>query len=270
MDKIIGSVNSHIQIPKSVLEGFSTSKHILNDKGFYEAHKVIFQMDMEGKICEKDIKETNTQFGYFEDIIEKEVLSTIETSFGNIKAKAIKVIKNIEQGKCLDILITEKELSAVKKYCSLCYVRSENFVQQVQRKSIMKDFIANEPQNTVIYVYLQYPEIVDSLFNNLDLFVIKNASPINLLLPQCGMIMRQNSTTKEISVFIPISAKICLMLSSGQNLKFVSLMDKDFVGKLNKFLIESEFNNNHKAIYAKNKSDLEHYKDYLLSLHYID
>lgn len=266
MDKIQGHFKSHIQIPKSVLEGFSTSKKIVNDKGFTETPNMIFAMDMEGNISEINIKDANTAFGYYEDVIESKVLPTFETAFGDVKSNIVRFIKDIDKNKSTQITLSDSDLIAIKKYCALCFVRSQNFAQNVQEKSIFGDLIANEPQNAVMYVYLNHPEIIDFLFANLNFFILKNQSEINLLLPQSGLTIRQNSTTNAISVFIPITDRICLMLSSVTNHEKLAAMDDNFVDKLNRYMIESEYGNNHKAIFAKQKSDLERYQDHLLSL----
>lgn len=266
MAKIQGHFKSHIQMPKSVLEGFSTLNKVANDKGYYETRNIVFAMDMDGNISEINIKDANTLFGYYEDIIESKILPAFETAFGDVKANIVRFIKDIDKNKSTQITLADSDLVAIKKYCALCFVRSQNFVQNVQEKSILSDMLANEPQNAVMYIYMQHPEIIDFLFAPLNFFILKNQSEINLLLPQSGLTIRQSSTTGALSVFIPITDRICLMLSSATNHDKLAAMNDGFVDKLNKYMIESEYVNNHKTIFAKQKSDLERYQSHLLSL----
>lgn len=267
MDKIQGSVKSHIQIPKSVLEGFSTKQKITNEQGLSESINVVYLMDMDGNISEQNIKDANTQFGYYEDPIEKGYLPIIESAFGEIKAKIKQAVKHRQSG-AVDITLTDEDILAVKKYCALCMVRSEKFVETINSKSLFIDMIANEPQNTVIYQYARNPEVVDKFFSAHNLSFLTNDTKINLILPQHGIMILGKEQKTKYDVFVPVAPNLVLLLIEDDvmdnALWKVGRLSAEEVDKLNKFAIDIEFNNNHKAIYAKSKQDLERYRAWLL------
>ncbi len=267
MDKIQGHFKSHIQIPKSVLEGFSTSKKIVNDKGFTETPKTIFAMDMEGNISEQNIKDANTRFGYFEDPIEKEYLPIIESAFGDIKKKIKQVIKN-KNSADVEITLTEENILAVKKYCALCTVRSEKFVEDIKQKSIFLDMLGNAPQNVALYQYARHPEIIDKWFSSLNLSFLTNDTKSNLILPQCGILILDKEQKSKYDVIIPVAPNLGFLLTEDDvmdnALWKVGRLSIEEIDKLNKFAIDIEFQYNHKAIYAKTMQDLEKYRTWLL------
>lgn len=59
-------------------------------------------------------------------------------------------------------IITSKDLTTIRKYCALCIIRSELFVDAVRRHSDYIDLIANEPQNIVAGAYFDESEIIDN------------------------------------------------------------------------------------------------------------
>ena len=177
--EIKGTKDSHIQIPKSLLKPFSTPVSIVNSLGFKETPDMVFKMDMDGTISQENIKETNTEFGYYEDIIETSLLKSIEDAFGNFKADLLKSVKAN-----LPPVFSPSDILIVKKYCSLCLIRSQSFVSDIKNKSVFIDFLANAPQNVVVYEYFKNPSLVDNYIPGDSISYIKNETDINYVLPQ--------------------------------------------------------------------------------------
>lgn len=262
--KIKGTKDSHIQIPKSLLKPFSTPVSIVNALGLKETPDMVFKMDMEGNISQESIKEANTEFGYYEDIIETSLLKSIEDEFGDFKADLLKSVK----ANALPVF-SPSNITIVQKFCSLCLIRSQSFVNDIKKKSLFIDFIANAPQNAVVYQYFKDPTLVDKFILGDNISYIKNETNVNYILPQFYAIgMKQKDHT--VDYFIPISPKVLVRLTSAKMIigdqLIVGRMRESDVDNLNKFAIKQEFLNNHRAIYAKEKEDLERYVHFIKSL----
>lgn len=262
MSKIKGYSNSHIQIPKGVLKGFSFSKGFINKLGKPERNNYVFCLKNANlNVEEISIDEANTEFGYYENEIE-EAFCKYESDFVN-------AIKNIK--KSLKILkkqgyeYIEKDVLAIKKYCSLCWVRSPKLVDGVYKKSALIELLANSPQNVVAYKYLNDSNIVDIYFNNLNFTIIENNTAINYILPQMGILVLGDLSLTNYNVYIPITAKLMILLTTEktvfENKLVIRTMTEEMVDKFNKKCIEVEFNNNEGILYAKNEQDILRYKE---------
>ena len=261
---IKGTKDSHIQIPKSLLKAFSSPVSIENSLGLKETPNMIFKMDMEGNITQERIKDTNTEFGYYEDFIETTLLKSVEDAFGDFKARLMKSIKANKLP-----IFTLDDVVVVQKFCSLCLIRSPSFVKDFTQKSVFIDFIANAPQNAVIYQYFKNPKHIDKYILGDNISYVKNETSINYVLPQFYAIgIRQKDNT--IDYFIPITPKVLVRLTSAKTIigkqLIIGLMRESDVDNLNKYAIQQELLHNHIAIYAKEKGDLEKYVSIIKTL----
>lgn len=264
--KIKGSINSHIQLPKSVLKGFSFKEKSLNDRKKPESKSYIYCMDMNGKISKVDIKDANTEFGYYEDCVET-IFSDIESRWGEIRKGIIESLKNKEWDRVV-LKLPKDTLDVIKKYFALCVIRSENLAKEVQRKSVFMSFLENSPANTVVYTYMQEPEIVDKLVENKD-FSVMIAPQERLVLPQSGFYAVKKDSNFDI--MIPISPQYVINLThdnvydENKNRVFYKMQESD-LEQLNKHAIMFEVRHNQRAIYSRDESILAQYKEYMLKL----
>lgn len=265
--EIHGKVNSHIQLPKSVLKAFSFLKNEINKNGLPEKHNYVYCLDMDGKISVIDIKEANTGFGYYEEKVEQ-ILSETESAFGEVKEKINSAIKNCT-GDTIKLNLPNNAEIVVKKYCSFCIVRSEEFVKAVKRKFLFIELLANTAPNTIIYAYLKNPEIIDQFISekNISFVVSKDA---NFILPQCGAYSVTRGS-KNFDIYIPISPKIAIMLTDSNTTDkegrlIVGSVEGKIIDTLNNCGIRAEVTYNQRAIYAQSEDDLIKYRDVLLSL----
>lgn len=266
-EKIKGTQNSHIQLPRSILEGFSVRKTITNQRDQHKITKTVFCMDMEGNISEQDIKEINTEFGYYENEVETKILARVESAFGQIKNKIITALKKRDCSS-IEILITETDISAVRKYCSLCVIRSQKFVNDVANKSLMINHLRNEPQNAIAYHYTHNPDIVDKFFAKHNLTFLINQTENNLILPQYGILLLDKDHKTKYDVFIPVAPNLTLLLTQENVMENdrwnIGRLSAEGVVKLNQFAVDIEFHYNHKALYGRTQNDLIMYRDWLL------
>ena len=215
MSKIKGDVNSHIQIPKGVLKGFSFSKGFINKLGKPERNNYIFCLKNANlNIEEITIDEANTEIGYYENEIE-EIFCKYESDFVN-------AIKNIK--KSLKLLkkqgyeYIEKDVLAIKKYASLCWVRTPELAEGVKKKSVFIDILANQPQNVIAYTYFNDSTIVDKYFEKLNFTIIKNNSKANYLLPQTGIVVLGDNSFTNYNTYIPITPEILILLTTEKTI----------------------------------------------------
>lgn len=264
--KIKGSINSHIQLPKSVLKGFSFKEKILNDRQKPESKSYIYCMDMNGKISKIDIKDANTEFGYYENCIEA-IFSDIESRWGEIRNGIIEALNNKKQDRVV-LKLPDDTLDIIKKYFALCVIRSEALVKEVQRKSVFMDCLENSPANAVVYSYMRRPEVVDNLVKNKD-YSIMVAPKERLILPQSGFYAVKRDS--HFDIIIPISPKYVIRLTydnvydENKHRVIYGIQESD-LEQLNNHAIMFEVKHNQRAIYSRDESILVHYKEYMLKL----
>ena len=261
--KILGSVNSHIQIPLCVLKEFSFSEGYKNELGKPERHNFVYHLCGDKSIEKIKVEQANAEFGYYEDEVEK-YLSKLESEFCKVKSYIIKFVKSKQQA----FFYKEEDVCIIKQYCSLCWVRSPHFVRQVKTKSLFIDMLANKEQNVVIYAYLQHRNLVDDIFKNLNFSVIVNSTNINFLLPQYGIVCV--AKLGLLNVYIPISTKVLLHLSH-ENYVYAGkinfgIFNETEVDKFNKTAMEIDFKHNIGSVFAKHENDITRYNDYIDNL----
>ena len=186
-----------------------------------------------------------------------------------LKKLFVNAIKNIKKSlktlKKQGYEYIEKDVLAIKKYCSLCWIRSPKFVSDVYKKSALIELLANSPQNVVAYKYLTDSNIVDIYFSNLNFTIIENNTALNYILPQMGILVLGDLSLTNYNVYIPITAKLLILLTTEktvfENKLVIRTMTDEMVDKFNKKCIEVEFNNNEGILYAKNEQDILRYKE---------
>lgn len=260
--KIQGTQDSHIQIPKLLLKEFSTPVLIKNKSGRNEKPKMVYKLDMNGNITQVNIKDENTEKGYYEDFIEEKLLPLIEVKFGDLKTKIIQSLKMNQEV----INFNKNDILTVKKFCSLCLIRSQAVVSDIKSKSYFIDIYENSPQNVVVYQYFKSPDLVDKYIVGENITYVKNETSLNYVLPRFYVIgIKQKNGVFDY--FIPITPKILIRLTTEKtvdnNILYTGRMTEKDVDNFNKLAILYEYKHNNKAVYAKNKEDLVRYIDFI-------
>lgn len=250
--------SNHIQTPKSILKGFSFREKIINENGKPENHNYVYQMDMLGHIEKKNIKECNSQVGFYSEYKEKQ-LSNVETFFGDVKKKILRFIKSND-----DLKLSPKEVSIIRLFYRSCMARSQKFVGQIKNGIIFSNMITGN-----LNEYIMQEIENDDLFNDYVPSVIINKTQQNFVLPQkCWYGLRVENFDL---VVMPVDPKIAIVLQKNRqgnkNSTIAMKLDLcDKINQLNQFAIMQEFHSNGKAIYAMNKEDLTEYVDYIKRL----
>ena len=273
MTEIIrGDVDSHIQLPKSTLMKFCSKYGFKNENGLPESMMGIYCLKRNGAIEFQDVEKANVEYGYYENIIEQE-LSIIESNFAVAKTNILKHAKRVIsfKGEVLKdkIIISKQDKQAIFKYCSVCWMRSPTFVQNVAKCSFVIQsgwMVANAPQNIVLMQYFNDPEMVDKYFSKMNITFVANGSNINFVLPQIGFIAPLTFDEKTFEAYIPIHPKAAIHLTQKpvviDNALQVYRIEATDVDYLNKLAIHNEIRNNVGNVYAKRKEDLLRYKEF--------
>lgn len=268
---IKGDIDSHIQLPKSTIGKFSQPYSFVNEQGKSERFNGVYCLQKNGVIELQNIEQANVEHGYYENEIERE-LSKIESRFMNAKKHIIKRVNAQTKSKKLDdykvFEISEKDLLAVYKYCSICFVRSPIFVKYVSEVSFSMriGLYENASQNIVLMHYFNNVNEVDSLFKNMGITVLINRSSTNFILPQMGVLFPNNIFNEQACVAIPISTNMIVMLErpydKDMNIGTICEIKESDVDKFNKLMIRDELLTNVGNIYAKNKEDILRYEEF--------
>lgn len=259
MDKIKGTKNSHIQVPRFILEGFSTPETICNDKGFPVRQNKIWRLDMDLNTEQLDIKDCNVEQGYYEDWAEQK-LSVYETKMGNVKKKFVDYKRALDNGIENEIQLSDEDINAIIDHYKLCLLRSPDLCEQIERTSTLMELLSSSVPNAVIAFSTDtdIQNILDEIFvkfNSVRLLV--NQSDVHFVLPQQYAFGYNTGYTSAF--FTPIMPNLALMLSTEQESGIIKLSDDLLFNAINEYGIKSEFATNNCAIYAKTEDDIKRY-----------
>lgn len=241
-------MNAHVQIPASVLKSFST-RLTLNENGKNVKHNVVYCLNCDGKIFLKDIKDCNIIQDYYDGTIEK-LLSEHESKFGVIKKKIVGFFKNPT-----NITISSDEIETIRTFFKIYLYRSQNLVEKIEKQSIACKIAQIYVPDITVAIGLDKNIHLNSILDDFKCVkIIYNDSGNNLIVPQQGF---YNFVINGHQSFVmPITTKIAIVLTNmfePQN-TILKVNAQDVI-ELNKQAIVSEFNNNKKAVYAKDLND---------------
>lgn len=260
-------VNSHVQIPKSILKDFSSHEVEITDKGPSQ-HNYVYSLNMDGSITKSDIKDCNTIFGYYEDKVEKEIIKKYEDLIGNIKTNIFSLHK---KGK---ITLKKSDSDVVKSFLTTIFLRSPERVKLYCENSTTWFLFATSPQNQLLYEYEKRKELFNKFFDGYNINIFQNKTKINFIIPQVCFYDILLSPNKEVMFVFPISPGIAIVLikniekyidADGVLLHQITT-DERVIDRFNKNAIYAEYMYNKQNVYAKNREDLERYSDFITSL----
>ena len=242
-------MDEHIQIPKSLLKSFSTTKHTKNADGLPVKQQTVYVLNSDLEIQEKDIKDCNTQIGYY-DLETEAQIARAETAFGDLKKK---IITTLDRGKSLSF--DEKDLQVAQQFFRLCKYRSPNFHEKIT-ESVEKQFPDVDFTGFQNYIVQHTPDLKVLKHKN-RLCVLYNETSQNFIIPQsCWYLW--GIPPLQVAI-LPLTPKIALSLFHGfanTHNVFHSVNSSAFISYCNRFAIVCEFAVNHQFVYAKHENDL--------------
>lgn len=182
-------VNSHVQIPASIMRGFSCDR-----KG---KETYVLELDNREPTTET-IKRYSTVYGYFEDAAE-ELLSKEETAFGMVKNKIIETIRKGERFE-----FSDNELIITKRFITFTITRRKDMASMVQSKSVFCDILGIEiPPSQPIYTTKKlYPN--GELLDKYKITYLVNKSKVPLVCPENCLYSVNNKTLHKYAPNTPI------------------------------------------------------------------
>lgn len=163
-------INSHIFIPKSILNRFAKI-----DKKNRNIIKYIDCNDM--KIKSSTTSSFNTQLGYYSKQNEKILCQESESKIGNV----IKKIQDIDD----NTVLNEKDIEYIFRYLSYQILRTEGFPKELNKRfgtNLNIKFIKNELIKEEVELNTLY-----NVIKNEDMHVIINNSNVKFVLPTNSM-----------------------------------------------------------------------------------
>lgn len=201
-------INSHIFIPKSILNRFSK----VDEKN----RKIIRYIDCNDiQIKSSTTASFNTQLGYYSKENEKILSKESESKIGNV----IKKIQNIDD----NTVISEKDIEYIFRYLSYQILRTEFFSRELNKRfgiNLNIKFIKNELIKEEVELNTLY-----NVIKNEDMHVIINNSNVKFVLPTNSMYTFNPNSNEYIWILI-LSPVIAISFMPQGTIKKLS-NDKD-------------------------------------------
>lgn len=197
-------INSHIFIPKSILNRFAT----IDEK----KRKIIKYIDCRDmQIKTSTTSSFNTKLGYYSEQNEKTLSREAECKIGNV----IRKIQDIDDDK----LINRKDVEYIFKYLAYQIIRTEYFTKELNKKlgiDIKSSFIKNELIKEEMELNTIYNVIKDN-----DIHVIINNSGTQFVLPINSM-YTFNPNSNEYTWILILSPNIAISFMQKGTIKELS------------------------------------------------
>lgn len=250
------SVNSHIQLPKSIL------------KRFKESSGRVFYLDVDTKkigLC--GIKKLGVQYGYYSDAAEDFLNKQIESPLALLCDKIQKFVNED-----LDSLELPAETEVLlKKYFITSMARSESTKKKVFEHSVTAQFFTEQDNNDAM-VYISSESVFDdnNIVKDYSFGLYINCSERQFVVPRnCYYTVNDTSTT---CIVAPVSPNVALGLFPPEyvvnNSDFLEyrirvINDNDTLDYMNKQALQFEYVLNRKFVAAKRKEELVQLKVFL-------
>lgn len=250
------SVNSHVQLPKSIL------------KRFKESTGRVFYLDVEMKkigLC--GIKKLGVQYGYYSNAAEDFFNKQIESPLAILCDKIQNFIN--EDLNCLKLPIETEAL--LKKYIMTSMARSESAKKMVFKKSVTAKFFKEQDNNDAL-AYISYENVFDdkNIIKDYLFGLYINCSDRQFVVPRnCYYAIKDTSIT---CIVAPVSPNIALGLFPPEylvnNRDFLEyrirvINDNDTLDYMNKQALQFEYVLNKKFVAAERKEELIQLKGFL-------
>ncbi len=255
-------VNSHIQIPKSLLAGFSQKEKIQSEKGV-EKKDLIYRMNMDLTIDRLDIQDCNVEAFYFSDSTET-ILGKYEKDFGEIK----KTVGQFQKKKQQDMQLTPQQQLQIIDFFCISYLRAPWFTNSVNEKSYFSTRFGLDSKDVLIEMFNEWSSTRDLLFKGCKPNILINMTSENFIVTQS--VLYPYLVNGQDHYIIPVNEKCAITMVPDISkyvidgyLYYQKIENPEQVDTLNKYALDIEFGLNQKAVYAKRRADLEKYIPYI-------
>lgn len=247
--------NSHIQLPKGHMKPFSLGMDVLT----------VYKLDIQSKIIEEnDIKQIDTEMGYYSDYIEDAMNREYENKFFSLRQKLV----DFFEGKKENVQIKKNDRDTIIRYINLAMLRSIKTLNTVNANSVAAMILGGINSNYLVTSRIK-GVLKENAFENYQVIIVKNNSDVNFVLPSNSYYFSSNlyktHIEAEFLIVIPLTPKIALVLLPLENnhnfLKehigvYMTIENGDDIRVYNKMALWTELDNDSKFIISKTKSEL--------------
>ncbi len=249
-------MNSHVQIPKSILRNFA-----------YKSKKdgyVVDYLDLHNNSIKTErIKKLDTIENYYSKDCEDFLSTTIEGPFGEISKK----IREFAKGKTDKLIPTEEETRAIYDFFEFTLKRSK-FLLVEANKTSLTSVISPITQEEIIMVSKA------RFFKDYFVNIIKNKTKIDFVIPRNCIYVKKAKSKEKRHFILPFFPKVAIILmpndekkefdSANNHRDHFHIDDENSVKILNEFALHTEVGTNNEFIVG-NINELNRLKEINLS-----
>lgn len=265
-------VNSHKQIHKSLMKGFSHKMTVTYEGKTNKADAVYYLDFSDFQIKEELIKKLGTEYGYFDDETEA-FLGKVESNFGELIKEVQNLTKEKKKNPSLSIIFDlNKYEIAIKEYIKYALVRSSKMIHEIKSKSITPQIMPEEfcqslytPSNIIKIASGMELKIIENFIDGFMPNLMINESNVNFITSKSCW-YSHCWKDGEYQVYIPITERIAIIMFEKRFIERYRLLDgsiglqsvtkDEMVKTLNELSLRSELNQDGEFLIAKNREDL--------------
>lgn len=192
------AINSHIQLPNSILKYFRDES---------DSEKKVWYLDISsGSIMKAASNKIGTSKGYYSDFGENFWNRTVEDSLAKLNHKFYKIYMQKENAEIGSLPMSQDDKDIIKKYIKAAMVRSSLAYKTMKQNSFTAElFSEQENHDALSYFGMISTGEVDCILDKLDVAFLINQTDRDLVVPRnCYYEINKSS---GINIIVPIFPK---------------------------------------------------------------
>lgn len=252
MSSNLGEINSHIQMPESILKNF------VNEQQAFYCYDIA-EVNEHRKIKKSHPKSLNAKKGHYSRRVEQMLHRNVETPLG----RKIKYVEDNNFDNPIDIPSDFRDVMLT--YIHSLIVRAPHMYGMIEQHSFLLQDINNltEKDKNDFAVEIGLDEAnSNSPFKDYIVTMIVNKTEIPFLLPIGGMYSYGDFVCAPISLYKAIAlvkqdSKLCKELIDGELCKVLMVEKEAVLHQMNRFAIQAEVSHNKQYVVSRDKALLE-------------
>lgn len=245
-------VDSHVQMPSSIMRGFSIKGRV--------RETYVFEPNARN-LNSETIKKYGNIYAYYEDDAEN-CLGSVEAEFGLTKSQIINSFKKNE-----DYIFSDKDLERIKKFFMMAIGRNRNMASDIKYKSFFCSLFNLDVSNSEpIYLLDEnYPK--GEIFDGYNFSILWNKSETNFVCPE-NCLYSPLKSVKHLQnipcVLFPITPQIALVMSK-ESVANVTIELDEAIEAFNEDALFSVLETDSTFIVSSTKEELEKLREVMSS-----
>jgi hypothetical protein len=254
VSKNLEKVDSHIQMPESILKNF------VNEYQAFYCYD-IGETDERFKIKRSRPKSLNVQNGHYSRRVEQMLQKAVESPLGRI----IQYVKNNDFDNPIDIPSDFRDV--VLTYIHSLIARAPQMYGIIEQHSVFLQIINNldETDKNDFAVEMVLGEAkTNNPFQDYIVTMLVNKTEVPFLLPIGGMYSYGDFVCAPISLYRAIAlvkqdSNLCNELIDGELCKVLMVEKESVLHQMNRFAIQAEVSHNKQYVVSRDKALIETY-----------